>query len=57
MYLVFLLIFGLPILTMEFSVGRASQQSHRRAASTSWSLRDRKWHRYKWVGLAGQPTC
>lgn len=52
MYLVFLLIFGLPILTMEFSVGRASQRSIGKAFDVLEPAGS-KWHRFKWIGLAG----
>ncbi len=52
MYVVFLLIFGLPILTMEFSVGRASQRSIGRAFDELEPVGSH-WHRYKWVGLLG----
>ena len=51
-YLLFLLIFGLPIMTMEFSVGRASQQS---IAGSFKALEPKgtKWHFYGYIGLAG----
>lgn len=52
MYLVFLVIFGLPILVMEFSVGRASQRSTARSFDTLEPAGS-KWHRYKWLSLAG----
>ena len=51
-YLVFLVLLGLPIMVMEFAVGRASR------ASVAMSF-DRlepqgtKWHWYKWFGMAG----
>lgn len=51
-YLVFLVIFALPILVMEFSVGRASQKSIAR----SFDVLEKpgsKWHRFKWIGLVG----
>jgi len=51
-YLIFLVIFGLPIMTMEFSVGRASGKS----IATSFNElepKDTKWHWYSWIGMAG----
>ncbi|NLK98469.1 MAG: sodium-dependent transporter [Epulopiscium sp.] len=51
-YLLFLLIFGLPIMVMEFSVGRASQKS----VATSFDVlepKGSKWHAFKWFGMAG----
>ena len=51
-YLLFLVIFGLPIMTMEFSVGRASQRS----IMTSFAKLEPKgtiWHHFGWVGLIG----
>lgn len=51
-YLFFLFIFGLPIMTMEFSVGRASQKS---IADSFRVLEPKgtKWHLFGWVGMAG----
>lgn len=51
-YLVFLLILGLPIMVMEFAVGRASQAS---AALSFDRLEPKgtKWHWYKWGAMAG----
>ena len=51
-YLVFLLIFALPVLIMEFAVGRASQKGIARAFDTL-EPEGGKWHVYKWAGLAG----
>lgn len=51
-YILFLVILGLPILTMEFSVGRASQQS----ISRSFKALEKKgqyWHLHGYVGMAG----
>lgn len=52
LYLVFLVIFGLPIMTMEFAVGRASQKS---LAKSMEALEPpgTKWHHFSWVGLIG----
>lgn len=51
-YLVFLVIMGLPIMAMEFSVGRASRQS---IATSFQTLEPKgsKWHWYSWFGMAG----
>lgn len=51
-YLFFLLILGLPIMVMEFSVGRASQKS----AALSFDVlepKGSKWHWYKYGAMAG----
>lgn len=51
-YLLFLIIFGLPIMTMEFAVGRASQKS----IMTSFAAlepKGTKWHHFGWVGMIG----
>lgn len=51
-YLAFLVIFGLPIMAMEFSVGRASQKS---VADSFRVLEPKgtKWHIFGYVGMAG----
>lgn len=52
LYLVFLFILGLPIMVMEFAVGRASQKS----AATSFDVlepRGTKWHFIKGVAIVG----
>ncbi len=51
-YLAFLVILGLPIMTMEFSVGRASQQSVARSFDVL-EPKGSKWHLFKFVGMAG----
>lgn len=51
-YLLFLVIFGLPIMTMEFAVGRASQKS----IADSFRVLEKKgtkWHLFSWAGMAG----
>lgn len=51
-YLLFLLILGLPIVIMEFSVGRASQKS----VALSFDVlepKGSKWHLTKYLGMAG----
>ena len=52
LYLIFLVIFALPVLVMEFAAGRASQRSIARSYDELES-EGGKWHRFKWVGLAG----
>ena len=51
-YLVFLIIFGIPVMTMEFSVGRASGKS---AARSFHELEKpgSKWHLFSWAAMAG----
>ncbi len=51
-YIGFLLLLGLPIMTMELSVGRASQRS---IASSFDQLEKpgQKWHLIKYLGIAG----
>ena len=51
-YIMFLLIMGLPIMSMEFSVGRASRKS----ITMSFQELEPKgsnWHWYGWFGMAG----
>lgn len=51
-YLLFLVIFGFPIMTMEFSVGRGSQKS----IAESFKVLEpegTKWHLFSYVGMAG----
>lgn len=52
LYLVFLVILGLPVMVMEFAVGRASQKS---CAKSFEKLEPKgsKWHWYKWMGFGG----
>ena len=51
-YLMFLLILGLPIMVMEFAVGRSSKKS---IALSFQALEPKgtKWHIYSWFGIAG----
>ena len=51
-YILFLVILGLPILTMEFSVGRGSQQSISRAFKTL-EKKGQYWHLHGYIGMAG----
>lgn len=51
-YLFFLVILGLPVMVMEFAVGRASQRS----CARSFELlepKGTKWHWAKWIGFGG----
>lgn len=50
--ILFLLIFALPILIMEFAMGRASQKGIARSYDTLEPAGSR-WHRFKWVALGG----
>ena len=51
-YLLFLLFLGIPIMVMEFSVGRASQQS----VATSFKVlepKNTKWHHFSKIAMVG----
>ncbi len=52
LYLIALAVFALPILVMEFAVGRASQKGVARSFDVL-EPSGTKWHCYKWVALAG----
>lgn len=52
LYLVFLVLLGLPIMIMEFSVGRASQKSSALAFDTL-EPKGTKWHWHKYTSLVG----
>lgn len=51
-YLVFLIIMGLPIMTMEFAVGRASQKSPVKAYQ-ALQKSGQKWHVHGYITLIG----
>ena len=51
-YLAFLVIFGLPIMTMEFAVGRGSG-SGIASAFQKLEKAGSKWHWFSWFGMAG----
>ena len=51
-YLVFLLILGLPVMVAEFAVGRASQKSAARSFDVL-EPKGTKWHLYKYGAIAG----
>ncbi len=48
----FLIVLGVPILVMEFAMGRASYRSMARSFD-ALEPRGSKWHRFKWLGLVG----
>jgi NSS family neurotransmitter:Na+ symporter len=48
-YLVFIFLLGLPIITMELAVGRASRKS----IATSFTVLEKKGHKWHWMGYAG----
>lgn len=52
LYLVFLVLLGLPVMVMEFAVGRASQKSCAKSFDTL-EPKGSKWHWYKWLGIGG----
>ena len=52
LFLLFLVVFSLPILVMEFAVGRASQKGVARSFD-ELEPSGTKWHRFKWIALAG----
>jgi neurotransmitter:Na+ symporter, NSS family len=51
-YLFFLLVFGLPLMVMEFAVGRGSQMSMAQAFDTL-EPKGSKWHLYKFGAISG----
>ncbi len=52
LYLLFLVALGVPIMVMEFAVGRASKKGIARAFD-ELEPEGAKWHRFKWVGFCG----
>jgi len=52
LYLIFLVILGIPLMTMEFAVGRASRKSGVQAFQ-QLQKPGQKWHINGWLGLAG----
>ena len=48
-YLIFIVILGVPIMTMELAVGRASQKS----IATSFNVLEKKGQKWHWMGYAG----
>ena len=55
-YLVFLLIMGIPVMVCEFGVGRASRHSVA-AAYETLEPKGTKWHITKWIGIIGFGVC
>ncbi len=51
-YLIFLVILGLPVMVMEFSLGRASQTSPAKIYPTL-EKPGTKWHRLNWIPFVG----
>lgn len=51
-YLLFLIVMGVPVMTMEFAVGRASRKSVIRSF-TELEKPGQKWHLNGWLGMAG----
>ena len=51
-YLLFLVILGLPVMVCEFSVGRGSQKSVA-ASYKALQPEGRKWHHLSWIGVTG----
>ena len=51
-YIFFLVVLGLPVITMEFAVGRASQKSPVRAYN-ALEKPGQKWHLHGYVAMAG----
>ena len=52
-YLIFLLIMGIPVLVCEFSIGRASRFSVA-ASFEKLAPEGTKWHWTKWIGIVGR---
>ncbi len=48
-YLVFIFLLGLPVITMELAVGRASRKS----IATSFNVLEKKGQKWHWMGYAG----
>ncbi len=51
-YLFFLLFFGIPIMTMEFAVGRGSRRSVARSFN-ELEPKGTKWHIFRWFAMGG----
>ena len=51
-YFVFLLIMGIPVMTAEFAIGRASGESAARAFE-KLAPEGTRWHRLKWISIIG----
>ena len=53
LYLICVAILGIPLMALEFSIGRASQASNA-LAYDKLEKPGSKWHLFKWVSVAGQ---
>ena len=53
LYLTFLVILGLPIMTMEFAVGRGGTALGRCRAFNVLEPPGTRWHIFKWITIAG----
>ncbi|MBO4382931.1 MAG: sodium-dependent transporter, partial [Clostridia bacterium] len=51
-YLVFLVILGIPVMTAEFAIGRASRKSAALAYETL-EPKGTRWHWYRWLSIVG----
>lgn len=51
-YLFFLIVMGIPVMTMEFAVGRASRKSITKSF-TALEKTGQKWHLHGYLGMAG----
>lgn len=51
-YLLFLVILGLPVIMCEFAIGRASKYSIS-VAYNALEPKGTKWHSFKWIGMIG----
>ena len=56
-YVLFLVILGLPIMTMEFAVGRGSEQESRSEAYQALEKPGQKWHIHGYFTLDQAATC
>ena len=52
LYLLFLIVLGVPVLTMELAVGRASRKSTL-GAFKALEKKGHKWHLHGWLAIAG----
>lgn len=52
LFLFFLVALAIPVMVMEFAVGRASRQSIARAFD-ALEPKGSIWHRFKWIGIVG----
>lgn len=55
LYLLFLVLMGIPVMVCEFAIGRKSRQSAATALDTL-EPKGTKWHKLKWVSIVGNFT-